>query len=731
MIRPALLLAALAFPSPALASDALWTRGETYKASFDANGATYVPFLGSRAPRNFPVSIRVARVTSGGEPVAFDAQASPWQSEGAVHFDRASFVETYLLREEGIEQTFRFEKLPGVGDLEFEIAIESELLPSDAATHIELSGASGSVRYGKATVIDAGGRSAPAPTSLEAGVIRIRVPAEFLAGARLPVTIDPVISTFTIDGTTADDNRPDVAYDASNDRYLAVYDETFSSTDHDVRVRLLNSTGGLITSGFVDSTSSDWRNPRVANHNGSNQFLVVAQQLGTGGGIKGKTVTASNLTMSGVISIGNGSGPDVGGTSSTSSSADYLVVWTDTIEGIGSVVERRMVGTDAAPVGSGAIFIGFGNSSVPRVSKSDRGFDWNVVWQEGSGIVGSRIHSDGNVTTPEFPITTTAGDQRPAVASCLDSSSRYLVAFARNTGVNRNIMAVLMEDATVLDTVDLSSLEGTSVLADQFDAATDSDGACFAVAYSEFISFPTANDSTFVATLTPVGNQLHKTEGHRVLSAADVDETHASITGRKGTGGAAAQFMAVWEVANGGTALDDIEGGLYEPEDFTPYCLPGADGVVACPCSNPPGSSGNGCNNSASTGGARLSQSGTASLSDDTVVFTTTGERPTAFSVLFQGTSQLQAGAINGQGVRCVAGTLKRLYEKNASAGSITVPSGSELSVSAASAAVGAAIPAGATRFYYVSYRDPFVLGGCPATSTFNVTNAGALIWRP
>src|SRR5438552_2960054 len=38
---------------------ALWARGRSYKARFDAHGATYIPIFGSAAPRNFPVSFAV------------------------------------------------------------------------------------------------------------------------------------------------------------------------------------------------------------------------------------------------------------------------------------------------------------------------------------------------------------------------------------------------------------------------------------------------------------------------------------------------------------------------------------------------------------------------------------------------------------------------------------------------------------------------------------------------
>lgn len=162
-----------------------------------------------------------------------------------------------------------------------------------------------------------------------------------------------------------------------------------------------------------------------------------------------------------------------------------------------------------------------------------------------------------------------------------------------------------------------------------------------------------------------------------------------------------------------------------------PFCVPGQGGVRACPCGNPPTGPARGCNNSAATGGAALTAAGRASLANDTLVFTTTGERPTALSVLLQGTTSLNAGVIAGQGVRCVAGRMKRLYDKNASGGSITAPQGTEANVSARSAALGDVIAPGERRLYAVHYRDPIVLGGCPSGSTFNTTQAGDVYWLP
>ena len=166
---------------------------------------------------------------------------------------------------------------------------------------------------------------------------------------------------------------------------------------------------------------------------------------------------------------------------------------------------------------------------------------------------------------------------------------------------------------------------------------------------------------------------------------------------------------------------------------FTSLCDPGVNNVVACPCGNPPAGRTRGCDNSASTGGASLSASGIAYLSIDSLSFTTAGERASATSILLQGDASLPNGLVFGQGVRCASGTLKRLYVKVAASGSILAPdfNAGDPTVSARSNSLGDPILPGDTRYYLVYYRDPIVMGPCPASSTFNSTQTGAVTWWP
>ena len=171
----------------------------------------------------------------------------------------------------------------------------------------------------------------------------------------------------------------------------------------------------------------------------------------------------------------------------------------------------------------------------------------------------------------------------------------------------------------------------------------------------------------------------------------------------------------------------------YGTSTFVTLCEPGVAGTILCPCGNPPSGRGRGCDNSAATGGAVLSAIGGAFLSEDTIVFSTSGERGSALSILLQGTVAVPTGAAYGQGVRCAAGTMKHLFAKLAAGGSITVPDVdlSEPTISARSAAVGNPILAGESRWYLVYYRDPIVLGGCPSNRTFNTTQTGRVTWWP
>jgi hypothetical protein len=185
-----------------------------------------------------------------------------------------------------------------------------------------------------------------------------------------------------------------------------------------------------------------------------------------------------------------------------------------------------------------------------------------------------------------------------------------------------------------------------------------------------------------------------------------------------------------------GTMYAEVSAGVgfitarIEPNfSVTPFCF--GDGTGApCPCGNT-GTLGHGCDNSGLTGGAELTSSGNAILAGDSLLLTSSGERPTSASVFCQGDTEIVQASF-GDGLRCTGGHVKRLYFRNANEGVVIAPFGADPSVSDRSAAMGYPIRPGATRVYQVSYRDPNP-NFCPSPggSTFNLSNGLRVTWQP
>jgi len=166
--------------------------------------------------------------------------------------------------------------------------------------------------------------------------------------------------------------------------------------------------------------------------------------------------------------------------------------------------------------------------------------------------------------------------------------------------------------------------------------------------------------------------------------------------------------------------------GAPEPR---PFCF-GSGSSGSCPCGNR-GQPGRGCENSAGTGGAFLSAAGTSSLAGDTIVLTSSGELPTATSVMLQGDADV-AATIFGDGLRCVGGHLERLFVHSAAGGVFVAPRPGDPAVSTRSATLGDPIPIGATRHYQAYYRDgdpsfcPF-----PTGDSWNISSGLSIVWSP
>jgi len=191
----------------------------------------------------------------------------------------------------------------------------------------------------------------------------------------------------------------------------------------------------------------------------------------------------------------------------------------------------------------------------------------------------------------------------------------------------------------------------------------------------------------------------------------------------------ALEFLAVYDETLQ-TAIGDVRGisttGLLG-RGASEFCF--GDGILStpCPCGNF-GTCRRGCENSGGTGGAKLRFSG--ALFPDSAVLTCDGTLPTALSIVLQGSSLLPGPTVFGDGARCVGGSLKRLYVKNAVGGVVTAPAAGDNSISAQSALLGDVIAPGSTRGYQVYYRDPnLTFCAAPPGNSWNVSNGVILRW--
>jgi len=80
----------------------------------------------------------------------------------------------------------------------------------------------------------------------------------------------------------------------------------------------------------------------------------------------------------------------------------------------------------------------------------------------------------------------------------------------------------------------------------------------------------------------------------------------------------------------------------------TPFCFGDDTLPTLCPCFNP-GASGHGCANSQNANGALLTASGT--VSPDTMVLQSSGELPTALTIMLQSSGSNPGGSTFGDGI--------------------------------------------------------------------------------
>ena len=148
------------------------------------------------------------------------------------------------------------------------------------------------------------------------------------------------------------------------------------------------------------------------------------------------------------------------------------------------------------------------------------------------------------------------------------------------------------------------------------------------------------------------------------------------------------------------------------------------DGAAGfCPCGNP-GRIGHGCDNAALTGGASLACAGSASLSNDTLLLSSSGEPDASMTIFLQG-SEFVPQVPLGQGLVCAGGRVLRLFVVSAPSGTASVPP-SGGTISSRSNVLGDPLRPGSIRIYQALYRDGAVAS---CRGAFDLSSGQQVVW--
>jgi hypothetical protein len=331
---------ALRNPSAAVVAQdgELWGCGDAYKVRFDAAAIEFVPALPA-APHNQPLRYELLAVGRGEDLVPVPA-GERRRGDRVVEYSRGAVAERYDVRPEGVEQSYVFERVPaGAGDLVVRgrVATALQVTPHHGGLRCELPGVGG-FTIGGVTGIDADGNRVAGSMHYADGVLDYRLPAAFVAAAKLPLVLDPLLGgVFNVAvSTTTDDGDPDAAYDATNDVFLVVFERVFSATDHDIHCQRVDAAGALVGSRiFLDNSASTYDYaPAVANSNSADRFAVSWTRFASPNyDIRANSVNAADGTFPAAQLLVAGSADieyyvDLSGEATTADD-DVIAVWSN------------------------------------------------------------------------------------------------------------------------------------------------------------------------------------------------------------------------------------------------------------------------------------------------------------------------------------------------------------------------------------------------------------------
>jgi hypothetical protein len=253
-----------------------------------------------------------------------------------------------------------------------------------------------------------------------------------IIGARVdpnPNAVVPVLGYVNIDVSTNDDFAPAVAFDGTN--YLVVYQETFTSTDHDIIGAQVSKTGTVLVGSpiVINGSSNDDLAPAVAFDTANFNYLVVYEDgSGSNHDIVGTLVDTTGAPGIPFV-IGNASN-DLLAPAVAFDGSNYLVVYQETF----SSTDHDIIGAQVSKTGTVLVGSPFeinmtlNDDVAPSIAFN--GTYYLVAYQEtftsaDHDIIGNQVTPAGFVGLERDIDTSQFDDIAPAVAS--DGSNYFVV----------------------------------------------------------------------------------------------------------------------------------------------------------------------------------------------------------------------------------------------------------------------------------------------------------------
>ncbi len=546
-----------------------WVRGETYKARIAADGVTFLPVF-ANAKAATPIRFRLA----GGD-------AKPVRAGQSFCFQHgANLVETWEPRARGIEQYFVLASRPAAGDLVLGVEVTTDLEYRGYRDGLVFAAPGlGEITYGEGVVFDAAGQRAPIIPQFEAtatgrGSITLRVDAAFLDHAAYPVTVDPFVSNFAVTTSTRSQFHPDVVREPMSGDFVVIYEEVFTSSDHDILAQRFRPDGTLVGQVIFDVTTDSCIDPKICAEDDGSEVLAIWDNDGNAKGIQSRSHSLSLGTSRPVAQVTSDGAledsrtPDVGGGSRVViNNLGQMAVFVRRTGGVNYSLRGVRLQSNGIPTG-GEFVIDSTPGCDPRPDIAPTGgvpLHWGVVWQAHTSLCANPdIWFAGlNFAGPIQPAFELEGDNDDeTIPRVFTAGSDSLVGWVQPSGsFGLDTVAVLVRRtgstfAQVGPKVSLPAAEpGAPRGANQASLALGFDGCRHSYAYMQ-------DQRPYAACVSVADGSYLFSEGHVSLSPTTNDCGATAMAWVPDPATSQVRYAVVWQ-ENMGSHFD-VRGAFYD-----------------------------------------------------------------------------------------------------------------------------------------------------------------------